>query len=51
MRIEQLQHFLEVAKCNSLSQAAENLFIGKSTLSNSIMFEDFAPILIPTTCH
>ena len=36
MRIEQLQHFLEVAKCNSLSQAAENLFIGKSTLSNSI---------------
>ena len=36
MRIEQLQHLLEVAKCNSLSQAAENLFIGKSTLSNSI---------------
>lgn len=36
MRIEQLYHFLEIAKCHSLSQAAENLFIGKSTLSNSI---------------
>ena len=36
MGIEQLYHFLEIAKCHSLSQAAENLFIGKSTLSNSI---------------
>lgn len=36
MRTEQLQHFLEIAKCQSLTQAAENLFIGKSTLSNSI---------------
>lgn len=36
MRIEQIRHFLEVAKCNSIAQAAENLLIGKSTLSNSI---------------
>ncbi|MDO4281228.1 MAG: LysR family transcriptional regulator [Peptococcaceae bacterium] len=36
MRIEQLEHFMEIAKCHSFSQAAKNLFIGKSTLSNSI---------------
>ena len=36
MRIEQLIYFLEVAKCESISQAAQNLFIGHSTLSTSI---------------
>lgn len=36
MRIEQLYYFLEIAKCRSMSQAAKNLFIRKSTLSNAI---------------
>lgn len=36
MRIDQLRHFLEIAQCHSLSQASENLLIGKSTLSSSI---------------
>ncbi len=52
MRIEQIRHFLEVSKCNSLSQAAENLLIGKSTLSNSIhALEDELrhPLFVRTT--
>lgn len=36
MRIEQLYYFLEIAKCRSISQAAKNLFMRKSTLSNAI---------------
>lgn len=36
MRIDQVRYFLEIARCQSLSQAAENFLIGKSTLSSAI---------------
>lgn len=36
MRIEQIQHVLEVYKTGSLNKAAKNLFIVQSTLSTSI---------------
>ncbi len=36
MRLEQLQHLLEIAKWNSMSQAAKQLYINPSTLSTSI---------------
>lgn len=36
MRIEQLEYFLSVARHGSLSQAAENLYVGQPTLSAAI---------------
>lgn len=36
MRLEQLTYMVEIAKTHSFSLAAENLFIGQSTLSESI---------------
>lgn len=36
MNIEQLEHIIEVAKCKSISKAAENLHISQSGLSQSI---------------
>ena len=36
MRIEQLDYFLAVARYGSISQAANNLFIGQPTLSSAI---------------
>lgn len=36
IRIEQLEYLLEVARCQSISQGAKNLFIGQSTLSSAI---------------
>jgi len=36
MRIEQLIYFAEVVRCQSISAAAENLYIQQSTLSHSI---------------
>ncbi|WP_081462000.1 helix-turn-helix domain-containing protein [Desulforamulus ruminis] len=35
MRIEQLEYFLEVAECKNISQAADNLFVGQSTVSSA----------------
>ncbi len=41
MRLEQLYYMIEIAKTHSFSIAAENLFIGQSTLSETIKkFED-----------
>ena len=37
MRIEQLEYFLEVAECKNISQAADNLFVGQSTVSSAII--------------
>lgn len=36
MRLEQLTYMIEIAKTHSFSLAAENLFIGQSTLSEAI---------------
>lgn len=36
MRIEQLDYFLAVARCGSISQAANNMYIGQPTLSSAI---------------
>ena len=36
MRLEQLYYMIEIAKTHSFSIAAENLFIGQSTLSETI---------------
>lgn len=36
MRLEQLEYFLEVVKCQSINQAAKNLFISQPNLSQSI---------------
>jgi len=36
MNIEHLKYILEVSRCQSISQASKNLFIGQSTLSNVI---------------
>ncbi len=36
MRIEQLRYMLEVAKCHSVSIAANNLYISQSTISDAI---------------
>lgn len=36
MQINHIEYFLEVARCQSISKAAKNLFITQSTLSTSI---------------
>ena len=36
MRLEQLEYFIEVVKCQSINQAAKNLFISQPNLSQSI---------------
>ena len=36
MRIEHIEYVLEAARCNSISKAAQNLFIGQPTLSMAI---------------
>lgn len=36
MRIEHIEYILEAARCNSISKAAQNLFIGQPTLSMAI---------------
>ena len=36
MRTEQLLHFIEIAKCHSISKAADNLLLNQTSLSNSI---------------
>lgn len=36
MRIEHIEYIVEAARCNSISKAAQNLFIGQPTLSMAI---------------